>query len=226
MKKIIVFTALALCLTIDAGAQNFTDHLQKDEKGSGSVSIKQSDDINNLVNGGKKQDHGKSSEKSESRPAQQEQSSSKESTPAPRRTENVSSRSDEAADKQRREQLKKKRQAEREQRAKAADERAAAVSGGSEKKMMSNSKRVSGYRVQVYAGSNTRDSRAKAHEVGAKLKTQVPGQPIYVHFYSPRWCCRLGNFRNQEDANKMVKRLNKLGYRTACVVKATITVSR
>ena len=226
MRRIIASTALALCLSLTASAQNFTEHLQKDEKGSGSVSIKQSDDINNLVNGqGKKQD-GKSSgeSKPESRP-QREQSNRSEGS-APRRNENVSSRSDEAADKERREREKKRRRAERDQKAKAADERAATVSGGSEKKMMSTSRRVSGYRVQVYAGSNTRESRAEAHEIGAKLKTQVPGQPIYVHFYSPRWCCRIGNFRNQEDANKMVKRLNKLGYRTACVVKATITISR
>lgn len=226
MKRIIASTAIVLCISLGAGAQNFTEHLQKDEKGSGSVSIKQSDDINNLVNGqGKKQESKSSSEsKSESRP-QTEQSSRREGTSS-RRSENVSSRSDEAADKERREREKKRRQAEREQKAKAADERAAQISGGSEKKMMSNSRRVSGYRVQVYAGSNTRESRAEAHEVGAKLKTQIPGQPIYVHFYSPRWCCRIGNFRNQDDANKMVKRLNKLGYRTACVVKATITISR
>ena len=226
MRRIIASTALALCLSLTASAQNFTEHLQKDEKGSGSVSIKQSDDINNLVNGQGKKQEGKSSgeSKPESRP-QREQSNRSEGS-SPRRNENVSSRSDEAADKERREREKKRRRAERDQKAKAADERAASVSGGSEKKMMSNSRRVSGYRVQVYAGSNTRESRAEAHEIGAKLKTQIPGQPIYVHFYSPRWCCRIGNFRNQEDANKMVKRLNKLGYRTACVVKATITISR
>ena len=95
-----------------------------------------------------------------------------------------------------------------------------------DKKMMSNSKRVTGYRVQVFAGGNTREDRAKANEVCAKLKTQIPGQPIYVHFYSPRWCCRCGNFLNQEEANKMRQRLSKLGYKNACVVKTIITVSR
>ena len=115
MKRIIASTAIVLCISLGAGAQNFTEHLQKDEKGSGSVSIKQSDDINNLVNGqGKKQESKSSSEsKSESRP-QTEQSSRREGTSS-RRSENVSSRSDEAADKERREREKKRRQAEREQ---------------------------------------------------------------------------------------------------------------
>ena len=91
---------------------------------------------------------------------------------------------------------------------------------------MSNSKRVTGYRVQVFAGGNTREDRAKANEVGAKLKAQIPGQPIYVHFYSPRWCCRCGNFLNQEEAKKMMQRLYKAGFKNACVVKTIITVSK
>ena len=98
--------------------------------------------------------------------------------------------------------------------------------GTHSKKLMSNSKRVSGYRVQVYAGGNTREDRAEAQKIGAKLKTEMAGQPVYVHFYSPRWCCRLGNFRNQDDANKMAKSLSKLGYKNACVVKTIITVNK
>ena len=85
---------------------------------------------------------------------------------------------------------------------------------------------MTGYRVQVFAGANTRVDRAKAQEIGAKLKTQVPGYPIYVHFYSPRWCCRLGNFNKQDDATEMVKKMKKLGYKSACVVKTTITVGK
>ena len=93
-------------------------------------------------------------------------------------------------------------------------------------KVMSNSKKVSGYRVQVFAGGNTREDRAKAQEIGNKLKVDMPGQPIYVHFYSPRWCCRFGNFRRQEDANNILKKVKKLGYKNACVIKTFITVNR
>ena len=248
MKKNIAILAAALCINSTAFAQNFIDHLQKDERGSGSVSVKQSEDISNLVNGGKKeqkQDAGKSQndnarpqqkqeqgQRSENRPATTTTTTSNTPTerreqtkPAERKTERATTREEEQRDKERRERERRQREAARAQKIREAEENAGATATNT-KKLMSNSKRVTGYRVQVFAGGNTREDRAKAQEVGAKLKTQIPGQPIYVHFHSPRWCCRCGNFRNQEEANKMMKRLSKLGYKTACVVKTIITVSR
>lgn len=246
MKKHIATLAAACCIACAGHAQNFIDHLQKDERGSGSVSVKQSEDISNLVNGGKKeqkQETGKSTndkqepkaqrreegQRSESRPtSSQTSAATQEQTrerSTERRQERVTTREEEQRDKERRERERKQREAARAQKIREAEENAGATATDS-KKLMSNSKRVTGYRVQVFAGGNTRDDRAKAQEVAARLKTQIPGQPIYVHFYSPRWCCRCGNFLNQEEANKMMKRLSKLGYKNACVVKTIITVSK
>ena len=53
---------------------------------------------------------------------------------------------------------------------------------------------------------------------------KFPGQPVYVHFYSPRWICRVGNYRNYEEAAWMLQQLRKMGYKSAPIVKRTITV--
>lgn len=243
MRKTIATIAAALCLATTGQAQNFIDHLQKDERGSGSVSVNQSEDISKLVNGGKKEQNTSSgatetkpvatTPRREETPRSENQSANtgterreqqRERTSERRSEPRATTREEEQRDKERREQERKRREAIRAQKIKEAEENAG-VTATNTKKLMSNSKRVTGYRVQVFAGGNTRNDRAQAQEMGAKLKTQIPGEPIYVHFYSPRWCCRCGNFLNQEDATKMMKRLTKLGYKNACVVKTTITVN-
>ena len=47
---------------------------------------------------------------------------------------------------------------------------------------MVGSYKVDGYRVQVYAGGNSRKDRQTAEEIGAKLKRSFPTEPVYVHF--------------------------------------------
>ncbi len=230
MRKIIAIMAATICMSVPAHSQTFLDHLQKDDKGKGSVSVKQSDDISKLVNGGKKESNSQQ-EPNKDKPtpprsegSQTHRTEQSNERPAQRERSRVSTREDEANDKERREKERKKREAIRAQKIKEFE--ANATVSDSRKKLMSNSKKTTGYRVQVYAGANTRVDRAKALEVGAKLKTQVPGYPIYVHFYSPRWCCRFGNFRKQDDAIEMVKKMKKMGYKSACVVKTTITIGR
>ena len=227
MRRIITTMAVALCLTAHTHAQSFLDHLQDGEKGKGSVSVKQSDDISKLVNGSSKQNDaetGKSNREDKSRQDNRTTEPSRNRYESQSSREYSSTREDEERDKARRERERKKRQAIREQKLKEYEENPSM--SDTRLKVMSNSKKVSGYRVQVFAGGNTREDRAKAQEIGNKLKVDMPGQPIYVHFYSPRWCCRFGNFRRQEDANNILKKVKKLGYKNACVIKTFITVNR
>ncbi len=222
MKRTIAILATSLFLTT-APAQTFLDHLQNDDKSSGQVSVKQSEDINKLVNGS-----GKSKEQDTKQEAtRQEERSRQESRSKSRQRDyerNVSTAEDEARDKARRERERKAREAARAKKMQEFEENVDASS--SRKKLMSNSKRAKGYRIQVFAGGNTRLDRAKAQEMGAKVKTKFPGHPVYVHFYSPRWCCRFGNFRNQEAATKLLKQVKKEGFKNACVIKTAITVNR
>lgn len=94
------------------------------------------------------------------------------------------------------------------------------------KKIMSNTKKVPGYRVQLFAGGNTREDRQKAEAIGKKAKALFPNEPIYTHFYSPRWVCRMGNYESLERAQAVLKRVRQSGISGASLIKGMITVKK
>lgn len=70
---------------------------------------------------------------------------------------------------------------------------------------------VKGYRLQVYAGNNTRASRDEALSAAATLRSRFPDMPIYTEFVSPRWVCRAGDYRTMEEAHQAMTEIKKLG---------------
>ena len=50
-----------------------------------------------------------------------------------------------------------------------------------------------GYRVQVYAGNNSRTARNEATNMASKVKEYFPDLKTYAFFTSPRWLCRVGD---------------------------------
>ena len=87
-----------------------------------------------------------------------------------------------------------------------------------------NGYKTDGYRVQAFAGGNQRKDRQKAEQVGNTIRANFPRTPVYVHFYSPRWICRVGNYRTYEEAQEMLENIQKLGIKGAIIVKGKITV--
>ncbi len=85
--------------------------------------------------------------------------------------------------------------------------------------------KITGYRVQAFAGGNSRKDRLTAESIRNNIKSQIPNVAVYVHFYSPRWICRVGNFRTYEEAHQMMVRLHNMGYKQASIVKGKITVT-
>ena len=55
--------------------------------------------------------------------------------------------------------------------------------------------KVPGYRVQVYAGNNTRRARTEAQTVGDSSQALFPELPVSTNVQPPRWLCRVGDFR-------------------------------
>ena len=100
---------------------------------------------------------------------------------------------------------------------------ATATTANTTKKIMKGYK-VNGYRVQAFAGGNTRKDRIQAEQTGDRIKASFPDAPVYVHFYSPRWICRVGNYRTYEEAHQMLISLRKQGFTQATIVKGKITV--
>ena len=84
--------------------------------------------------------------------------------------------------------------------------------------------KANGFRVQVFAGGNSRNDRLKAERTGEEMKSLFPYEPVYVHFYSPRWVCRIGNYRTYEEAHEVLSKVKQLGYMSAVIVKGKITV--
>ena len=92
------------------------------------------------------------------------------------------------------------------------------------KKVMRNSYKTTGFRIQVFSGGNSRTDRQKAEKAGTDMKRYFPSEPVYVHFYSPSWKCRMGNYRTQEEARAVLAQVKKY-YPQACLVKGTISVA-
>ena len=187
MKQFVALILIIACQAATAGAQTFTERLQKKVKNQGTVTVNQSAAIDELVNG------------------------TVRITPQPAGAPTTA-----------------KAQAGSQQQPPA--EADAAESGAdtpvidTSKKVMRGAYKVNGYRVQAFAGGNTRRDRLQAERIGNEIKTLFPMQPVYVHFYSPRWICRVGNFRTYEEAHQMLTELRKLGYKQALIVKGKITV--
>ena len=84
--------------------------------------------------------------------------------------------------------------------------------------------KTTGYRVQAFAGGNTRHDRQKAERTGNAIRQLFPGEDVYVRFYSPRWVCRVGNYRTYEEAHEKMMAIRKMGYESATIVKGKIIV--
>lgn len=83
--------------------------------------------------------------------------------------------------------------------------------------------KIPGYRVQVYAGGNSRSSKMEAERVASKVKQLFPDLQIYTLFIPPRWLCRVGDFRSVEEADAMMRRLrNAGGFKEVSIVKDQI----
>ncbi len=188
MKHLLSIIVLWVGILASAGAQTFTQRVQQPEAGKGSVTIHQSQAIDQLVNStvlGAKAANATATTSSPSAagsPATKPASPSATATPVAT-TDTVGVNK--------------------------------AVRGY----------KAMGYRVQAFAGGNSRADRQKAEHTGNSIRAQFPHVPVYVHFYSPRWICRVGNYRTYEEAHQMLVSLRNMGYTQATIVKGKITVA-
>lgn len=85
--------------------------------------------------------------------------------------------------------------------------------------------KASGYRIQAYAGNNTRQAKNDAYHVASRIKEYFPELPIYTSFTPPRWLCRVGDFRSIEEADAMMRRLKATGvFKEVSIVRDQINI--
>ena len=184
------------CLNVADAQSSFTQRLQQSKNGEGQITLTQDKAIEELVNG----------------PA---------TAPVTPRTNNTQRQTEKKESTTATNQEKKT-----EPKAVTTEHKDTIVIDDPEdiqKKILKGVK-VAGYRVQVFAGGNTRNDRIKAERIGSEIKGLFPGVPVYVHFYSPRWICRIGNYRTYEEAHAVLERVKNNGYQSAIIVKGKITV--
>ena len=66
-----------------------------------------------------------------------------------------------------------------------------------------------GYRIQIYAGGNTRFSKEEALKAAQYIKENYPEIPVYTDFVAPRWVCRVGDYKTIEEADQAMRMLKK-----------------
>jgi hypothetical protein len=66
-----------------------------------------------------------------------------------------------------------------------------------------------GYRIQIYAGGNTRYAKEEALKAAAYVKENHPDIPVYTEFVAPRWVCRVGDYKTIEEADQAMRMLKK-----------------
>jgi len=82
-----------------------------------------------------------------------------------------------------------------------------------------------GYRVQVYAGNNSRMAREEANEVAEEIKKEFPELPVYSFFQPPRWLCRVGDYRSIEEADASMRLLKATGkFKEVSIVREQINI--
>ena len=187
------------CINAADAQSSFTQRLQQSKNGEGKITVTQDKAIDELVNG----------------PVVTAPTRTKTTTTQQKPTETQQKTTEKPAEKK-----------ELEPKAVAVEHHDTTTIDAPEeiqKKIMKGVK-VAGYRVQVFAGGNTRKDRVKAERIGSEIKSLFPGVPVYVHFYSPRWICRIGNYRTYEEAHAVLERVKNNGYQSAIIVKGKITV--
>ena len=235
MKQFILLFAILVGITVSSNAQTYLEHLQQNTPGLGKVTVTQSKAIDELVNGkANPQDV-----KDKNVPQDNKDKMIPQNHPtktAPSTTHDKNNKASEPQKKLTPDSVKKTDHHEAQAEKPTQHETPAKKTTGNpkeenevpvvdmRKKVMRQSYKVTGYRVQAYAGGNSRNDRLKAEQIGNAIKMKYPEQPVYVHFYSPRWICRIGNFRSLAEAQKMLAKVRAMGYKQACLVKGKITV--
>lgn len=76
---------------------------------------------------------------------------------------------------------------------------------------MSKGKKIQtvGYRIQIYAGGNTRNAKEEALKAAQYVKDNYPEIPVYTEFVAPRWVCRVGDYKTIEEADQVMRMLKQ-----------------
>lgn len=210
MKQFVAILSFVFLGLTGAYAQTFLEDIQKQEAGQGTITVKESSDIDDLVNGKTPINVA---------PPKENKVQSQVKVEVPNKDKDDVAKNNETTVEKKEKRIVKKKV---EEPTETDDENAPTIA---RKKIVKGGKKVNGYRVQVCTGNNTREGKQKAQSAGQRVKAKYPSLPVYVHFVTPRWICQVGNFSDRKDAEKVLSGIRGMGYTGACIVAGKITVS-
>ena len=181
MKQFVTLLIFILCSSIQMNAQTYLDHLKQKNPGQGVVTVHQSKAIDELVNGKQVPTHtnqvNPQDDKTKTTPQPQKKPTDtqhKEVTPATQHKQTPDSHKQtpdslKKAEPQH-EAAKEKQHGNNAQKAETHQEETEMPVVDMRKKVMRRSYKVTGYRVQIFAGGNSRNDRLKAEQMGNNIK--------------------------------------------------------
>ena len=216
------FIICHLSFSVSVEAQSFTQRLQQDMGGGGKITVHHDAAIDELVNG--------KTVAPPAQPRQRNNQNTRQQTTTQRTTDNQQRTSDNL-----------QRTSDNQQRATDNQQRAENQQRQQNNEVVTlreqvettpvdtivqprRTRQMMGYRIQAFAGGKTRNDRQKAEQTKKNLEALFPGHKVYVHFYSPRWICRMGNFRTIAEAKEVLDEVVRMGYDSATLVRGKITV--
>lgn len=69
--------------------------------------------------------------------------------------------------------------------------------------------RAGGYRIQVFSDNNARSAKAEARGRARNISSRFPQYRTYVVYNAPFWRLRVGDFRNQQDAQQAADEIRR-----------------
>lgn len=84
----------------------------------------------------------------------------------------------------------------------------------------------SGYRIQIFAGNNSRVAKKEAARYAYLVRKKYPEIKTYARFLPPRWVCRAGDFLSIEEADAVMREMKKTGaFKEISVVRDEVNIS-
>lgn len=204
MNRLLYISSIVLLGATAAQGQTITQRLKSRGAGQGVVNVYQSDSVSAVVNG---------------KPAKQA------STPATTTTVKPAQKTAQTSPQPREENKGKKDERDAALNTPVAPQETTDSVATLSRTALRGGHKMQGFRVQAYAGGNSRADRRKAENTRARVKQVLPMEPVYVHFLSPRWVCRVGNYRTFAEAQQVLHQLrDELGIQGANIVKCQIIV--
>lgn len=177
---------ICLLVPLTAGAQKFTDRIQKNRQGEGTLVIHHDAAIDELVNG---------RIEVPTRPVQKTQKTPKKNT-TPTPPPQQKPREDEPP------------------KTEPVDTIPA----------VKRTHKANGYRIQVFAGNDSRRDQKQAMQQKSAVKALFPEHQVYVTYQHPRWLCRIGDFATYAEAQELLSEVRQSGYESATIVRARVNL--